>query len=140
MAVSIRLKRMGRKKKPFYRIVVMDSRKKRDGKYIEKVGHYNPIVNPAEIVISEEKALHWLQLGAIPSDTVSSMFSRQGILLKFDMMKKGFSDQIIEEEMKKWELLQIERAKRGDAEEAQALREQKKPSSESENAVVSESA
>ena len=138
MAVRIRLKRMGRKNKPFFRIVAIDSRKKRDGEYIEKVGHYNPVVNPAEVVISEEKALYWLQQGAIPSDTVNNLFSQQGILFKFDLLKKGLSNEMIEEEMKKWELLQSEKIKRKEAVEVQKRREKKEPSSETENTVASE--
>ena len=73
MAVKLRLLRMGAKKKPFYRIVAADSRTKRDGKYIELVGTYNPLVNPAELKINEEVALKWLSLGAKPTDTVKKL-------------------------------------------------------------------
>lgn len=83
MAVKLRLLRMGAKKKPFYRIVAADSRTKRDGKYIELVGTYNPITEPAEIKINEEIALKWLSNGAIPTDTVKSLFSKAGINEKF---------------------------------------------------------
>ena len=79
MAVKLRLLRMGAKKKPFYRIVAADSRTKRDGKYIELVGTYNPLVNPAELKINEEVALKWLSLGAKPTDTVKSLFTKVGI-------------------------------------------------------------
>ncbi|MBN1352320.1 30S ribosomal protein S16 [candidate division KSB1 bacterium] len=119
MAVKLRLKRMGKKKQPFYRIVAIDSRTSRDGKYIEKVGHYDPMRNPAEIQVNEEKALYWLKQGAIPSDTVKSLLSTEGILLKFDLMKKGFEQDKIDEELKKWELLQLEQKKRKEAEEIQ---------------------
>ncbi|WP_116289065.1 30S ribosomal protein S16, partial [Klebsiella pneumoniae] len=78
MAVKIRLKRMGAKKSPFYRIVVADSRSPRDGRFIETVGTYNPVVSPAEVKINEELALKWLQNGAKPSDTVRNLFSSQG--------------------------------------------------------------
>ena len=71
MAVKMRLTRMGDKKSPFYRIVVVDSRKARDGEYIEKVGHYNPTSQPAEIVIDEEKAKDWLSKGVQPTETLS---------------------------------------------------------------------
>lgn len=130
MAVRIRLKRMGRKKRPFYRIVIVDSRKKRDGKYIEKVGHYNPIEHPAEVVIDHEKALEWLDKGAQPSDTVKSLFSKQGILHKHEMQKRGLSSEQVEEEMKKWQLLQDERVKRQEALAQQNEREQKKQKAE----------
>ncbi|MBA2874018.1 30S ribosomal protein S16 [Thermaerobacillus caldiproteolyticus] len=89
MAVKIRLKRMGAKKSPFYRIVVADSRSPRDGRFIETIGTYNPLTEPAEIKINEELALKWLQNGAKPSDTVRSLFSKQGILEKFHNLKYG---------------------------------------------------
>ncbi|UYM82048.1 30S ribosomal protein S16 [Heyndrickxia coagulans] len=82
MAVKIRLKRMGTKKSPFYRIVVADSRSPRDGRFIETVGTYNPVVDPAEVKINEEAALQWLKNGAQPSDTVRNLFSKQGIMEK----------------------------------------------------------
>ena len=87
MAVKLRLMRMGAKKKPFYRVVAADSRTKRDGKYIELVGTYNPVTEPAEIKINEEVALKWLSEGAIPTDTVRSLFSKQGIMEKFHNQK-----------------------------------------------------
>lgn len=89
MAVKIRLKRMGAKKSPFYRIVVADSRSPRDGRFIETVGSYNPVASPAEVKIDEELALKWLQNGAQPSDTVRNLFSKQGIMEKFHNAKNG---------------------------------------------------
>lgn len=89
MAVKIRLKRMGAKKSPFYRIVVADSRSPRDGRYIETVGTYNPVAEPAQVLINEELALKWLQDGAKPSDTVRNLFSKQGIMEKFHNVKNG---------------------------------------------------
>lgn len=83
MAVKLRLKRMGSKQKPFYRVVAADSRSPRDGRFIETVGTYNPIKSPAEINIDEEKALKWLNNGAIPTDTVKNLFSKAGINAKF---------------------------------------------------------
>ncbi|MGE6258723.1 30S ribosomal protein S16 [Heyndrickxia sporothermodurans] len=87
MAVKIRLKRMGAKKSPFYRIVVADSRSPRDGRFIETVGTYNPVAQPAEVKIDEDLALKWLQNGAKPSDTVRNLFSNQGIMEKFHNAK-----------------------------------------------------
>jgi len=87
MAVKLRLKRMGSKKRPFYRVVAADSRSPRDGRFIEEVGYYNPIVEPAEVKIDEEKALKWLKDGAIPTDTVRDLFSKQGIMKKFHESK-----------------------------------------------------
>ncbi|AOH54260.1 30S ribosomal protein S16 [Peribacillus sp. NPDC097264] len=89
MAVKIRLKRMGAKKSPFYRIVVADSRSPRDGRYIEVVGTYNPVTQPAKVDINEELALKWLQDGAKPSDTVRNLFSTQGIMEKFHVAKNS---------------------------------------------------
>ncbi|KMJ58613.1 30S ribosomal protein S16 [Bacillus sp. LL01] len=89
MAVKIRLKRMGNKKSPFYRIVVADSRSPRDGRFIETVGTYNPVLQPAEVKINEELALKWLQDGAKPSDTVRNLFSNEGIMEKYHNAKLG---------------------------------------------------
>jgi len=89
MAVRIRLKRMGSKKNPFYRIVVADSRSPRDGRQIETIGYYNPLTEPAQVKIDEELALKWLRTGAQPSDTVRNLLSKQGILEKFHNEKVG---------------------------------------------------
>jgi small subunit ribosomal protein S16 len=89
MSVKIRLKRMGAKKTPFYRIVVADSRSPRDGRQIETVGTYNPLTKPAEVKINEELALKWLQNGAKPSDTVRNLFSDKGIMEKYHNAKLG---------------------------------------------------
>ncbi len=92
MAVKLRLKRMGAKKRPFYRIVAADSRSPRDGRFIEVVGTYNPITEPAEVKVNEELALKWLKNGAIPTDTVRDLLRKQGVMEKFHnirMTKKG---------------------------------------------------
>ncbi|MBQ7124937.1 MAG: 30S ribosomal protein S16 [Clostridia bacterium] len=80
MAVKMRLRRMGQKKAPFYRIVVADSRYPRDGRFIEQVGHYNPMTEPAEVVIDAEKATKWLKNGAQPTDTVRDLLKKQNII------------------------------------------------------------
>ncbi len=87
MAVKLRLKRMGSKKKPVYRIVAIDSHTKRDGEYIELVGTYNPLTNPATVKVNEEVAMKWLKDGAIPSDTVRNLLSDAGIMKKFHESK-----------------------------------------------------
>lgn len=89
MAVKIRMKRMGAKKKPFYRIVAADSRMPRDGRFIEQLGTYNPNMNPAEVTLDEELVLKWLNNGAQPSDTVRSLLSKQGIMEKYTKAKAG---------------------------------------------------
>ena len=80
MAVKMRLTRLGDKKSPTYRIVVVDSRKARDGEYIDKVGHYNPTANPAEVVIDNEKAKAWLAKGVQPTETVRSLLKKSEII------------------------------------------------------------
>jgi len=79
MAVRIRLRRMGAKKHPFYRVVVADSRCARDGRFIETLGYYNPCVNPADVKIDSERAQYWLKCGAQPSDTAQALLKKQGI-------------------------------------------------------------
>lgn len=80
MAVKIRLRRMGQKKAPFYRIVVADSRYPRDGRFIEQLGHYNPMTDPAEVVIDAEKAAQWIKNGAQPTETVRVLLKKQNII------------------------------------------------------------
>lgn len=82
MSVKLRLQRHGRKQRPFYHIVAADSRSPRDGRFIERVGSYNPISEPATVVLDVEKAVKWLQDGAIPTDKVRGLFSNEGILYK----------------------------------------------------------
>lgn len=82
MSTKIRLRRMGAKKAPFYRVVVADSRSPRDGRFIEEIGYYNPIAEPTELKIDEEKALKWLATGAEPSETVKQLLKTTGIWAK----------------------------------------------------------
>ena len=89
MAVKLRLKRMGSKAKPYYRIVAADSRSPRDGRFLDTVGTYDPIKVDAPVTINEEKALYWLGHGAQPTDTVRSILSKQGIMKKFAEEKNG---------------------------------------------------
>jgi small subunit ribosomal protein S16 len=80
MAVRIRLARHGAKKHPFYRIVVADGESPRDGRYLENVGTYNPVQDPAEVNLKTERVQYWLQQGAIPSDTVKSILKKEGVI------------------------------------------------------------
>ena len=89
MAVKIRLKRMGANKKPFYRIVVADSRAPRDGKFIEEIGYYNPVSANKDLKINDEKAVKWLSVGAQPTDTVKKLFANNGITEKFEAQKQS---------------------------------------------------
>ncbi|HBT20016.1 MAG TPA: 30S ribosomal protein S16 [Peptococcaceae bacterium] len=89
MATKIRLKRMGSKKRPYYRIVVADSRSPRDGKFIEQIGSYDPIHGLEKTKIDEEKAIEWLKKGAQPTDTVKSLFEKMGIWEKIKEQKEA---------------------------------------------------
>lgn len=89
MAVTIRLRRMGAKKRPFYRFVATDSRMPRDGRFIEVLGYYHPIEKPAKVSLEEERIFYWLENGAQPSYTVSSLFKAVGLLEKWSKKKKG---------------------------------------------------
>lgn len=100
MAVKLRLTRMGRKKRPYYRIVAVDSRTRRDGAYIEKVGTYDPVTRPARLEIDHDLAIKWLKRGATPSDTVRSLFRHDGVMLRFDMVKRDYEQTRIEEAVK----------------------------------------
>ena len=100
LAVRIRLQRHGRKKRPFYRLVAADARAQRDGAFLERLGHYDPLTDPADIVIDEEKALKWLRHGAQPSDTAKRLLSKCGIMMKFEYEKLGRpmpEDAVVEE-------------------------------------------
>ena len=89
MAVKLRLKRMGAKKTPFYRVVAADARSPRDGRFIEELGYYNPKTEPATVSLKEEAILAWLNNGAQPTDTVRSLLSKAGIMTKFAEQKQG---------------------------------------------------
>ncbi len=106
MATKIRLQRFGRKDYAFYQIVIADSRAPRDGKFIERVGSYNPNTNPATINLNFERALYWLNVGAQPTDTVRSILSHEGVLLKKHLMggvKKGaFTEEVAEQRFQAW--------------------------------------
>ena len=106
MATKIRLQRHGKKGKPFYHLVIADSRSKRDGRYIEKIGTYDPNIKPAEININFDQALSWLQKGAIPTDTARAILSYKGVLLKKHLLegvKKGaLTEEKANDKFEKW--------------------------------------
>ena len=118
MAVRIRLKRMGRKKRPFYRLVAIDSKKRRDGLEVERLGWYNPVEKDFSYNMNEERVLYWLSQGAQPSDTVSGLFRRSGLSYKWDLIKKGIENDKVEDLLSKWkdrqgnrEELKVEKSK-----------------------------
>lgn len=91
MSVKLRMKRMGTKKRPFYRVVAIDSRMARDGRFIDIVGFYNPMVDPPEIKMDDDKVYHWLRSGAVPSEKVRELFRRIGLMEKWSLVKTGVS-------------------------------------------------
>ena len=97
MAVKIRLRRMGAHKKPFYRIIVADSRSPRDGRFIEELGYYNPLTDPATVKIDALKARKWLGIGALPTDTVRALFNKAGIRKpgKDEILTADISEEIL---------------------------------------------
>lgn len=147
MAVRLRLRRMGRKKRPFYRIVAADQRSPRDGRFIEVVGFYDPLGEEQKVELKEDRIYHWLENGAQPSDTVKSLLRKHGMLHRLNMQKLGMDEARIEEEMKKWELQQGEREKRREAAKKQSEKEAKEAAkkaaqekAEAEKAAAAEAA
>ena len=102
MAVKLRLRRIGKKRQPVYKVVAADARSPRDGKFIEAIGLYNPKTDPAEINIQEERALYWLGVGAIPTDTVRNLLQKSGILLKRELLKEGLDEEKINARMEEF--------------------------------------
>ena len=123
MAVKLRLKRMGKKKRPFYRIVAADSRAPRDGRFIELVGTYDPITKPHRVDYEEERVLYWLTNGAQPTDTVKSLLSGKGLWLKWTLIKQGADEAKIASELEAWEKIQVEKEKRAEAKAASKAKE-----------------
>jgi len=99
VSVKIRLKRMGTKKRPFYRIVATDSRNRRDGRFLEELGYYDPLTTPPNIKLDEEAIYKWLKNGAIPSTNVEALMRRQGTLKKWQFVKEGVAADQIDEKV-----------------------------------------
>lgn len=110
--VKLRLRRLGRKKLPIYKIVAADSRSPRDGGFIEAVGTYNPNFNPVKVDVKENRVLYWLKNGAQPTYTVKNLLSRKGILLKLHLAKKGADEQKIDQEFSNWSASQENKIQR----------------------------
>ncbi|MCH8068845.1 MAG: 30S ribosomal protein S16 [Candidatus Marinimicrobia bacterium] len=116
MATKIRLKRIGRRNRPFFRVVVIDSRKRRDGAPIEEVGWYDPIKNKENFSLKEDRIIHWLELGAQPTFTVKNLMKKAGLSYKWHMIRQGLDEQAIDLELQKWLLDREEREKQKEAE------------------------
>ena len=104
MATKIRLKRIGRRNRPFYRLIVIDSRKQRDGAAIEEVGWYNPIDDGHSYDLKGDRILHWLSQGAVPTNAAHKLMRRAGIAHRWHLIQQGMDEAEIDKEMKKWEL------------------------------------
>jgi len=103
LAVKLRLRRMGKKKQPIYKMVAADSRSPRDGKFLEAVGFYNPLTKPHTLELKEDRILYWLNVGAQPTHTVKSLLRQEGITLKKELISKGFDEEKIKSEMENWQ-------------------------------------
>lgn len=119
MAVKLRLRRMGKKKQPVYKVVAADARAPRDGKFLESIGVYNPMTNPATIEIKHERALYWLQVGAQPTDTVKNLLSKTGVLLKKELLTQGLTEEEATAKVAEW-------SKLNDAKRGSSMKEVKK--------------
>lgn len=100
--VKLRLKRIGKRHYPVYKIVAADSRSPRDGRFIESVGTYNPNIDPMEVKLNEGRVRYWLKVGALPTDTVRSLLRSEGLMLRLHLEKKGATREIIESEIEKF--------------------------------------
>lgn len=128
MAVKLRLRRMGKKKQPIYKVVAADARSPRDGKFLEAVGIYNPLTNPHTVDLKEDRINYWLDNGAQPTNTVKSLLSKKGISLKRDIAKRKLPLEKAEALVKNWEASQeaalqkktVKKKKKADTQEAKS--------------------
>jgi len=134
--VKLRLRRIGKKKHPIYKVVATDIRAPRDGRYLEAVGSYDPNVNPAALQFKEERVFHWLQKGAQPTDTVRSLFRRSGLWLRWTLTKRGTDDAKKQEILERWEMAQKDRGKRESDRKARRAEQKKKVAAEAAPAAA----
>jgi len=126
LAVKLRLRRMGKKKQPIYKVVAADARSPRDGKFLEAVGIYNPLTNPHTIDLKEDRINYWLNNGAQPTDTVKSLLNQTGINLKRDIAKRKLPEEKAEALLKNWQAMKeassqkktVKKKKKADTQEA----------------------
>lgn len=130
MAVRLRLRRVGRKKLPIYKVVATDSRSPRDGRYIEEVGQYEPLRHTNNVEFNEDRVMYWLQNGAQPTDTVRNLLSGQGLWLKWSLLKKGADEGVISEQMEKFAAQRAEKEQR--VQEKAAQKKKAKPVAEAQ--------
>ena len=141
MATKIRLKRIGRRNRPFYRVVVMDSRNRRDGAAIEELGWFNPIEADKSYKLEEDRFLHWLKEGAQPSEAAHGLMKRSGLAHRWHLTQQGLDEKTIEKEMKKWALTREETLKnRAEKVTKKAEKAEEKIKAETEAAAAAEAA
>jgi small subunit ribosomal protein S16 len=128
LAVRLRLRRIGKKKMPMYHIVAADSRSARNGKFIEVVGRYEPLQDPMVIQAKEPRVFYWLKTGALPTDTVRSLFQRSGLWLRWSLTRKGKDETTIAAEMEKWQMQQGEKRRHDEERKARRLAARRKAS------------
>jgi len=127
--VKLRLRRVGKKKHPIYKIVAADSRSPRDGRFLEAVGHYDPNTNPISLSIKEDRTFYWLRKGAQPTNTVRSLLKRNGMWLRWSLTKRGDDDAKQQGIIERWKMAQAEKASR-EADRKARRAERKKKASE----------
>lgn len=124
--VKLRLRRAGKKKQPFYKVVATDIRSPRDGRYLEAVGSYDPRMHPPELKFKEERVFHWLRKGAQPTDTVRSLFRRSGLWLRWTLTKRGVDEAKMQGILERWQMAQQDRARRDSDRKARRTERKKK--------------
>ena len=139
MSVKLRFKRLGRKNRPFYRLVAIDSRSRRDGREIERLGWYNPSCVDNDFKMNEDRVVYWLDKGAIPSITVKNLLGKLGFNHKYHLIRLGKSDEMIEKEMKEFEERQAAREDRK-IEKKKLKKEESKKTAKAEEAPAEEAA
>lgn len=139
MAVKLRLRRMGKKKQPVYKLVAADARSPRDGKFIEAVGLYNPLTEPHTFEIKEDRVLYWLNVGAQPTSTVKSLLRQKGITLKKELMSKGLDEEKVKSELEDWQKMkEASSTKKREKKSAKKKKTEEKASAETTGEVKAE--
>jgi small subunit ribosomal protein S16 len=127
LAVRLRLRRVGRKKAPIYKVVAADSRSPRDGRYIESIGQYEPLRQSNNVEFKEDRVMYWLQNGAQPTDTVRNLLSSQGLWLKWSLLKKGAEENVITEQMEKFDAQRTAKEQRAEEKAAKKKKKEAAP-------------
>lgn len=136
MPTTIRLTRMGKKKRPFYRLVAVDSRKRRDADYLANLGFYNPFVDPPEVQLNGDQIVEWLRRGATVSDTARSLLRREGILLRYSLLRDGVPAEEADRRLQDWRQKHVQEQEAQVTRRKQARRERSAARAEAELAAL----